>query len=220
MPNTIDTLFTQDDLKRIEETVKDAEEQTSGEIVPYAVHSSDPYDGASWRAGLLLASLTLTVFVLFHSFSQSWQPFELMQVALGTLAAGLAGVLLTRYVGPVKRFFAGRESMDRRVAQRAAEAFLAEEVFNTKDRTGILLFLSLLEHKVLVLGDSGINAKVQKSEWEGIVRTIVDGMRSGKPADGLIDAVQQCGELLKREGVAVQSDDKDELSNRMRTSEL
>ncbi len=219
MPNTIERLFSQDDLKRIEEAVKDAEKQTSGEIVPYAVHASDPYDGASWRSGLLFGAIALTVFVLIHNFSESWQQFELAHIALGTLSAALIGVLLARFVEPVKRFFAGNEVMDRRVAQRAAEAFLAEEVFNTRDRTGILIFLSLLEHKVLVLGDSGINAKVQKSEWEGMVKTIVDGMKSGKPADGLIDAVRQCGVLLRREGVAVRPDDKDELSNRMRTSE-
>jgi putative membrane protein len=108
--------------------------------------------------------------------------------------------------------------VERRVAQRAAEAFLAEEVFDTRDRTGILLFLSLLEHKVLVLGDAGINAKVQQSEWEEVVKLIVDGMRSGKPADGLIEAIQKCGALLKREGVVIKPDDKDELSNQMRTS--
>lgn len=219
MTNAIEKLFSKNDLQRVEETVKDAEKQTSGEIVPYAVHASDPYDGASWRAGLLVGSLTLTAFVLVHTFSESWQPVELVQVALGTLAASLIGVLLTRIVKPVKRFFAGNAVMDRRVAQRAVEAFVVEEVFDTRDRTGILIFLSLLEHKVLVLGDSGINAKVQKSEWEGVVTTIVDGMRAGKPAEGLIDAIHQCGTLLKREGVAIKPDDKDELSNRMRTSE-
>ncbi|MEK7671871.1 MAG: hypothetical protein AAB344_06595, partial [Bacteroidota bacterium] len=64
MPNTMERLFSQDDLKRIEEAVKDAERQTSGEIIPYAVHANDPYDGASWRSGLLFGAIALTVFVL------------------------------------------------------------------------------------------------------------------------------------------------------------
>jgi putative membrane protein len=219
MSKKFDHVFTSEDLKRIEAAVREAEKQTSGEIVPYVVHASDPYDDALWRSGLLFGILTLTTFVVIHSFSQSWETFELVQVGIGTLAAGLAGVALTRFSETIRRFFAGSDLIERRTAQRAAEAFLAEEVFNTRDRTGILLFLSLLEHKVIVLGDSGINAKVQKAEWEDVAKTIVNGMRTGKPADGLIDAIRQCGELLKREGVAIKPDDKNEISDQMRMSD-
>jgi putative membrane protein len=72
---------------------------------------------------------------------------------------------------------------------------------------------------VVVLGDSGINAKVQQSDWDDVVKTIVDGMKAGKPADGLVEAIRQCGALLRKEGVAIRVDDKNELSNKMRTSE-
>ena len=219
MSKTIETLFSKDDLKLIEEAVRNAETQTAGEIVPFAVQASDSYEIALWRAGMLCGAIVLVCFVMFHSFSDSWQPFELVQVVLGTMSASLVGVALARYVDAAKRLFAGKDEINRAVGQRAAEAFLSEEVFNTKDRTGILLFLSLLEHKVVVLGDSGINAKVQQREWESIVKTIVDGMKAGTPAAGLVDAIRQCGNLLHREGVAIQKDDANELSNRLRTSE-
>ena len=205
------------DRERVEQAVKEAETQTSGEIISYAVEVSDGYEEAMWRSGMAFGGLALLVFVLIHNFSVSWETFELMQVALGTFAATLAGVASANYMNAVKRFFAGKELMERRVAQRAAEEFLAEEVFNTRDRTGILIFLSLMEHKVIVLGDSGINAKVQKAEWEEIVQMIVNGMRAGKPADGLIDAIRQCGVLLHKQGVGIRTDDKDELSNKLRT---
>ncbi len=207
------------DRERIEKAVKEAETQTAGEIIPYAVKTSDGYEEAMWRAGILLGGVTLLVFVLIHNFSASWEIFEVMEIVLGTIAATLLGVAAVNYVNAVKRFFAGKGLMERRVGQRAAEAFLAEEVFNTRDRTGILIFLSLMEHKVIVLGDSGINAKVQKSEWEEIVQMIVNGMRSGKPADGLIEAIQQCGVLLHKQGVGIRTDDKDELNNKLRTGD-
>lgn len=212
-------MFSPADRERVEQAVKEAESQTSGEIIPYAVMASDGYEEAMWRAGISLGGITQLVFVSIHTFSNSWGAFELLEVALGTIAAMAVGVASANYVKAVKRLFAGKELMERRVAQRAAEAFLAEEVFDTHDRTGILIFLSLLEHKVIVLGDSGINAKVQKSDWEGIVKTIVDGMQSGKPADGLIEAIRQCAELLKKHGVAIQAGDKDELNNRLRTND-
>ncbi len=219
MSKAIDSLFTKDDLRRIEDVVKDAEAHMSGEIVPYAVYASDAYERALWRAGLLFGTLALAAFLLMHSFSRMWLAPELAEVAAGTLIAALIGVLLVYYIPAVRRFFAGQELMHRRVAQRAAEAFLAEEVFNTRSRTGILILLSLLERKVIVLGDSGINTKVQPSEWEGIVKTIVDGMHAGKPADALVEAIRQCGQLLKKEGVTIKPTDTNELSNRMRTSD-
>lgn len=218
MTPRLENLFSSEDLKRIEEAVRNAEKQTSGEIVPYAVQSSDDYEETLWRAGMLFAMLTLFGFALVHNYSESWLPFHLVEAALGTIGAALAGVLLAYYVAPVKRIFAGNTLMTRRVTQRAEEAFLAEEVFETKDRTGILLFISLLEHKVVVLGDSGINAKVQPEEWDSVVDILVKGMKDRKPADGLLNAITMCGELLKREGVARRADDSDELSNKMRLS--
>lgn len=215
----VDTFFTTEDLQRIERAVHEAEQQTSGEIVPYAVYASDAYERAFWRAGLLFGTLAMSVFLVMHNYSRMWMPLELAEVAAGTLLAALFGALLAYAIDDVRRVFAGRELMRHRVRQRAMEAFLAEEVFNTKDRTGILIFLSLLEHHVIVLGDAGINAKVQQEEWDEVVKAIVQGMKANKPADGLIAAIRQCGELLHREGVAIRTDDKNELSNKMRTSE-
>jgi putative membrane protein len=102
------------------------------------------------------------------------------------------------------------------VALRAADAFISEEVFKTRDRTGILIFLSLEEHKVLVVGDRGIDAKVDRSEWEDVVARIVRGINIGHPADGLVDAIAQCGVLLEKHGFQRRQDDTNELPNRLR----
>jgi putative membrane protein len=217
MPETLEQLFSEEDRKRIQEAVAEAEKETGGEIVPYAVHASDPYNEALWIAGLLFGVVGVGVCVFLIHFVQSWRPFELTEALLGILGAMLGGILLTRYINPLKRFFAGKEAMTRRVAQRAAEAFLAEEVFDTRDRTGVLIFLSLFERKVLVLGDAGINAKVRKEQWEDIAATIVEGMRSGKPADGLVEAIRRCGKLLTVEEVTRRPDDTNELDNTLRT---
>jgi putative membrane protein len=89
-------------------------------------------------------------------------------------------------------------------------------VFATRDRTGILIFLSLLEHKVRVLGDSGINAKVQQSDWDGVTQLIVSGIRERRATDGLVAAIRECGRLLDAHGFRRRSDDKDELSDNLR----
>jgi putative membrane protein len=218
MPKLTSSLFAQADLDRITAAINEAESKTSGEIVPYVVDKSDAYEDAIWRAALLFALVTLSAFVMARQFTEAWLP-DLKVIALAvTLAAGL-GLLLVNYVPILKRLFTGNNMLDLRVYQRAAEAFIEEEVFRTRERTGILIFLSLLERRVIVIGDIGINTKVEQSEWNEVVQRLVTGMRSGKTADGLIDAIKQCGLILQRHGVERRTDDRDELSDRLRVGD-
>ena len=216
MAQAISRLFSAADLERISAAVHDAERRTSGEIVPYVVEQCDDYEFAEWRGGALLALLTAIVLMFLHSFTAIWLPIDLAGKLLAVLIAFGAGMLLVKYVQSLKRILAGSAVIERRLQQRASEAFVAEEVFLTRDRTGILLFLSLLERRVLVLGDSGINQKVKPEEWQDVVATVVSGIHGGSPVDGLVDAIQKCGALLERRGVGVRPDDRDELSYSLR----
>lgn len=211
-------LFSDSDLDKISQAVREAERKTSGEIVPYFVEKSDTYQEAVWRGGAVFAAAALLVIALVHVFSETWHgigPAETAIISLGALALGL---VITSRVAPLKRLLAGDDLMELRVAQRAAQAFIAEEVFKTRDRTGILLFLSLFEHKVLVVGDSGISQRVDQAEWEDLVATVTKGIREGRPADGLIDAIRKCGLLLEKRGVRRRRSDRNELPNRLRTA--
>jgi len=216
MAHRLSHLFSPADLERVKAAVKEAEKKTSGEIVPYVVDHSDEYEEAEWRCGALFGTLTLAVFAAVHRFTSVWLPLDFAEVVLLSLLAFLSGMGLARFFPPVKRLFAGNALLDRRVALRAADAFVAEEVFKTRDRTGILLFLSVLEHKVLVVGDEGINARVEKLDWQEVVSTIVEGVKAGKPADGLVEAIGKCGALLDRHNVSIRRDDTDELPDSLR----
>jgi len=216
MSHTVSKFFTSADQNRIVAAVKEAEGKTSGEIVPYVVGYSDLYEEAEWRAGGLFGVALVLMVIILQVFTSIWLPVGLLQILLVILLGAAIGMLLGRFVAPFRRFFAGNALLERRVAQRAAEAFVAEEVFKTKNRTGILIFLSLFERKVLVVGDAGINAKVAKDDWHDIVDRVVKGIRAGRPADGLIEAIQQCGQLLQQHGVSIRPDDQDELPDSLR----
>lgn len=217
MDKDLTLLFAAGDVDRIKAAVREAEGRTSGEIVPYVVARSDDYEEAEWRGGFLLATIALAGTAAYDFYTARWLLFGPAEVALAGLLAGIAGLLMVKWFQPLKRLLAGRPLLRYRVQLRAAEAFIAEEVFATRSRTGILLFISILEHEVLVIGDAGINSRVEKFEWEGVVRRIVAGIRKGKPADGLVDAIRECGELLRRAGVDRRPDDTNELDDRLRT---
>ena len=211
-------LFTDEELARISAAVAEAERATAGEIVPYVVARSGRYEVALWRGAGLGALLGAIVALAVGALNDGWG-LEWLYAAEGvlmvTLTGALAGAALA-IVPAVRRMLAGKVRLDTHTARRAAQAFVEEEVFNTRDRTGILLFVSLLEHRILVLGDAGINQKVAPEEWAEVVVLVRDGIKRRALGEGLAAAVTRCGELLHRRGVGIRDDDTDELPDAVR----
>ena len=210
------------ELQRVREAVAAAERRTSGEIVPYIVERSGSYEIAVWRGASFLAVGALAVAALIPQFYDGWGLGWLYTgwgMALLASLAGVTGAVLAAFVAPLRRGLAGSDRLATRVHRRAALAFLDEEVFKTRDRTGILLFVSLFEHRIEVLGDAGINAQVTPDEWVEVVDTIRRGVQQGHLADGLVEAIGMCGTLLEEKGVAIQPDDTDELPDNVRIRE-
>jgi putative membrane protein len=212
----LEQLFSPEDRERIRAAVQEAEKTTSGEIVPYVVAESDPYPEATWRGGALLGAAVLGVVALLHDTLVILSLVTLTHTVLAGFVGFALGALVVRWIPALKPHLADDRTMERRVAERAAMAFVDEEVFATRDRSGIMIFVSLLEHKVLVMGDTGINARVDQSAWTGIVGMVVEGIRSGTATEGLVRAIRACGELLTRSGLTIRPDDTDELSDSLR----
>lgn len=194
--------------------VAEAERGTSGEIVPYLVPASDDYSGAAWKGAALGALAAALAAWALHRLGDFWGASRFLWM-VAPPAAGAALGYLAAHLPPLRRFLAGRHAIERRVGERAAQAFLEQEVFRTRDRTGILLFLSLFERRVVVLGDSGIHQKVGPGEWEAVVGHVVSGL-SRNPTAALVAAIRECGEILARHGLPPRPDDKNELPDELR----
>lgn len=204
--------FRPTDLEAIRDAVAEAELATSGEIVTYIVGESDDYPEAAWRGASLGTLAGLGCGVAAHTWSGVWASPIGWLVASG-LFGFLVGWLLGTRVPPIRRGLVRSDLLTHRVSQRAETAFLEEEVFDTEERTGILIFVALFEHRVIVLGDKGINAAVEQDEWNGIVGRMVEHLRRGEIAEGMLLGVEECGRLLERRGVEIRLDDRNELAN-------
>lgn len=207
--------MTNADLDRVKEAVSTAEKQTSGEIVPYIVLRSAMHEVAIWRGAGLFAFLAYAVVLGIRWFS-GWGGNMLTEgivpVLLILIAAGI-GAALVYWIPAAKRRLAGQDRLALATHRRAMQAFVEKEVFSTRERTGILLFVSLLEHRIEVVGDAGINAKVDAGDWIEVVTTIQMHMKAGQLAEGLVQGIHQCGHLLEKAGVAIRSDDTNELAD-------
>lgn len=211
-----DRVFAPGELEEVARRVGRAEGSTRGEIVPYVVDASDDYPEAYWTAAAAGALLAPLVAWALHGAAGLWGGHWGLWMTLPPLTGAAAGWLAVRLVEPLRRAMVATEELERRVRLRAAAAFVDEEVFATRDRTGILLFVSLFEHRVLVVADAGIEARVAQPEWDSIAGNVAAGIRAGRAGEALAEGVSRCGELLSRPGLEPRRDDADELSDHVR----
>jgi putative membrane protein len=207
------------ELEAIRQAVKGAEGQTSGEIVPFVAVRSGDYSLAMWRAAGFMSLLGCGTFLGAGQLSSGWAAAWLHEpwaLALVVLLSGGIGWLAAYSIPAVKRLIIGQQAMAEAVHARAIKAFVEEEVFDTRDRTGILLFVSLFEHRIEVMGDAGINARVASDDWVDVIQTVKKGIKDGKLADALVAGIGRCGDLLERKGVEIKPDDTNELPDGLR----
>jgi len=209
-------LFSEADLRRIEESIREAETRSRGEIVAVATASSGAYPGAVWTGACLGALAALLALVLASRVSDLWGLGAPLWALLAAAGGAALGHLVVSHSDVLQRWLTPDEVLDHQVSLAARAAFVEHEVFATRDRSGVLLFLSLLERRVVVLGDSGIEAHVAPGEWDRMVAGIVQGIRDGRPGEALVAAIGRCGEILDRGGLERRGDDTDELPNRLR----
>jgi len=204
--------FTDAERERIKQTVQQAERGTKGEIVPMIVPASALYREAGYRTGLILALLTLAVLLTLEMY---WLPWGWHAGNAGWLMlAVVVAYGIGQWLGTgsnIIRLVTSRERMADKVKQRAEQAFYQHGLHNTKERTGILILVSLLERRVHVLADKGINDRVPPGTWDDIVNGILDGIRTGNATDAICKAIAKCGALLSQVSPAGSGDNPDEL---------
>jgi putative membrane protein len=166
--------------------------------VPYAVERSDRYTRALWTAATLGALAGALAAALVRWVGNVWGGPVALWIALPPASGAALGLLAALGLPGLRRLLVPPGVLADRVHQRAAEAFLSEEVFRTRDRTGILIFLSLFERRVVVRADRGLDAVVTAGEWEEIVAGIAAGMRQGRPGPALAEGLRRCASLARR----------------------
>ncbi|WP_244310015.1 TPM domain-containing protein [Leptospira mtsangambouensis] len=208
--------FNQSDLEEIKRAVGDAESKTSAEIVPYFAESSHHYKEWAWLGAFLMGGITGISFYTAQKFYGLVWNGESLYAVLSVWIGAIFGLSITALFPKLRINLVSRAAKQYFVDLRAKEAFLDEEVFRTKDRTGILIYISLYEHFVRILPDKEIARVVPKSEWNEAVKLIIEGMKSNQKKEGIVSSILFCGELLKKYNIQREKDDKNEISNEIR----
>ena len=203
---TAKKFFTEEEKARIEATVRETEDRTSGEVVPLVVDESYDYPQAEMVGAGFFALATGILVSWGFGGSSVW---IFLPVFLLTY---LPYKLLIRSVPSLRRRLIPEAEKAAEVEEKAMISFLENGLHHTRDETGVLILISLLEHRVHVLADRGINAALPPDTWDEVVRTVTEGIRKGETCDALCSAIRHCGDLLE-EKFPRRHDDTNELPN-------
>ena len=84
------------------------------------------------------------------------------------------------------------------VLDRAAWLFKKLKMHETKDRNGVMIYLSINDRKLAIIGDAGINKVVPEGFWNDIKEMMIDHFKKGEFAQGLVEGIEKTGEHLKQ----------------------
>ncbi len=184
-------LLTPQQQQQVADAVTRAEQRTDAEIVTVLAPRADDYS----YIPLLWASLiALVVPALVHFLIGGLQIYGLLMLQWAcfvflSLIFRLPAIT-TRLIPPRIRHW--------RASNLARRQFLEQKLHHTQDRTGVLIFVSEAERYVEILVDEGISRHLDNSDWGTIVSDFTRRVALGHTAEGFINCIDACAELLER----------------------
>ena len=181
-------MITEADKARITDAIRSAELHTAGEIFCIVARHSSDYRlvPIAWAAAIaLFAPLPLIYLTRWSAATiYLWQ----------LLAFVVAAIALSH---PKLRFhIVPRRAKHDRAHAEAMRQFFAQGLYKTEHRTGVLIFASTAERYAEIVADAGINEKVAPQVWDHAINDLVEAVKAGRPGDGFVAAIEQCGAVL------------------------
>ena len=200
--------LTDQDHAKVSAAIAEAEASSDGEIIAVATELSDPYHDLALHWAVLALIATLAVFAAAPATLQYWfgllfggwrpEPTlgELLTLVLVLSVAKFTAVLLILKWMPLRLALTPRATKQRRVRRRAISIFKAGAERRTVGRTGVLIYLSMAEHRAEIVADEAIVKVTDASVWGEAMTALVADVKAGRPADGIVAAIELVGAVL------------------------
>ncbi len=196
------------DHAKVSAAIAAAESRSAGEIVAVATDLSDPYHDVAlhWAVVVLIAVLAWAAACpsclqwWFDWLMGGWRPEptlrELLTFLMVLAVLKFTVVLLILKYMPLRLALTPGATKHRRVRRRAVTVFKAAAERRTAGRTGILIYLSMGERRAEIVADDAILKVTDEHVWGGAMEALLAEVRAGRPADGIVAAIEKVGEVL------------------------
>ena len=213
--------FTAEEKQTIEQAIGAAEEKTSAELVCAIATESGRYDRAEAMVGLIGALLMLAVgyliFLCLQSDGGSWgetRPLPFGWQCLCVVVGFVLGNVAASFCHPLRRPLVSRDEMDEETLRAAQYVFGFEGLTRTRGRGGLLIYVSLHEHRVIVLADEGLKKAMGQAFLDKMRDHAVNHLRAGERVETFTETIETAlGEL--EQALPRRPDDKDELPDHL-----
>jgi putative membrane protein len=197
--------LTKEDHDAVAAAIREAEQRTCGQIVCVLAHVSSAYAHVPILWSTLLALFTPWPLIYFTQCS-------VQQIFLAQLLVFLIAALAFSWA-PLRILLVPRAIQRARAHRAALEQFVLRGISRTRNRCGLLIFVSLAEHYARIIADEGVAQKVHAAEWQAAIEALTMHMRDGRIAAGFIAAIERCGAILAQH--APPDGSTDELPDRL-----
>ena len=196
-----------DDHAKVSAAIAAAEGQSDGEIVAICADQSDAYHDVGLHYAALVLFLVLAFFatwpnqlVEWHDRIQGWSAEpghrELLTLLLFFALLKFLAALFVLKWRPLRMLLTPGATKTRRVRRRAIMLFKTGAERRTIGRTGILIYLSMAEHRAEIVADEAITSVTTPETWGEAMTALLTHVKAGRPADGIVAAVEIVGAVL------------------------
>ena len=197
-----------EDHKKVSQAIAAAELHSDGEIIAVATPLSDSYHDVALHWAVLVLFAVLAFAAAFPAWLNWWldlllggwrsEPSVREALTFVMIIAVLqftVVLLLLKYM-PLRLFLTPGATKTRRVRRRAISIFKAAAERRTIGRTGVLIYLSMGEHRAEIVADEAITKVTTPETWGEAMAALLVGVKAGRPGDGIVAAVGQVGRVL------------------------
>ncbi|AQR75926.1 hypothetical protein BXU08_14730 [Sphingomonas sp. LM7] len=213
------------DHARVTAAVSQAERATDGEIVTVVAGRSDAYHDVAlhWTVLAMLFVLALLAWIpapvewLHAALIDAWSdtpPRWYLTFALVLMAVTFLVARVLLALDALRLALTPGGTKTRRTHARALALFRTAAEKRTRASTGVLLYLSLAEHRAEIIADEAIHSKVSADVWGEAMAVLIAQVKQGRPGEGMAQAVAQIGNVLA-EHFPRSQDDINELPDRL-----
>ena len=201
-------LLSEADHEKVSRAIAAAEAKSDGEILAVVTEQSDAYHDVALHWAILVLIAVLAWFAAFpHSLEYyfdfilgGWQPEPL----LGQLLTLLMVIAVLKFTVSLlilkwrrlRIFLTPPGTKQRRVRRRAVSLFKTATEARTVGRTGVLIYLSILERRAEIVADKAIHDVVPEEQWGDAMAAMLADVKQDQPADGIVAAIEQVGAIL------------------------
>lgn len=200
------------DQQRVRRAISELESRTSAEVLPLVVYQSSSYRFAYWRAVVAILVLTLLLSIVLVIVTPPAETlFNIVGRIILVLVVSNPILILLLHVFPTMRLTFTTQAERRDIVRDSAMAcFYRFGLADTRDNSGVLLYISALEREVRILVDQGVAQKVSRNRWDALAERTQKLLNTGKGVYTVIEAIE-CMSAILGDSLPRRPDDENEL---------